>query len=88
MARTCRVKTGKKKGRYTKCRKKSRGRSRKRSKSRRKRRKSRSKSRSRWHRHLMKVYRKDRKAGLTAAMKKAKKSYRKQDHNDPLDQYY
>ena len=30
----------------------------------------------RWQKHLMKVYRKNKKAGLAAAMKKAKRSYR------------
>ena len=32
---------------------------------------------SRWMKHVMSVYRKNKSAGLSAAMKKAKKSYKK-----------
>ena len=31
---------------------------------------------SRWQKHLMTVYRKNKKGGLAAAMRKAKKTYR------------
>ena len=31
---------------------------------------------SRWMKHVMSVYRKNKKAGLAAAMRKAKKSYK------------
>lgn len=35
------------------------------------------KSKSRWMKHVLKVYRKNKKAGLASALKKAKKTYKK-----------
>ena len=34
-------------------------------------------AKSRWMTHVLKVYRRNKKAGLSAAMKKAKKTFRK-----------
>ena len=38
------------------------------------------KKKSAWMRHVLKVYRKNKKAGLAAALKKARKNYKKKRH--------
>ena len=38
------------------------------------------KKKSAWMRHVLKVYRKNKKAGLAAALKKARKTYKKWRH--------
>ena len=38
------------------------------------------KKKTAWMRHVQKVYRKNKKAGLAAALKKARKTYKKRRH--------